>query len=151
MPNGRVHSLACLVTSASAGGFVYFNKLSTPLTSCHVALGALLGILISPDLDLMETGNYSLVILRKRSDFLARLWRWFWWPYARLSRHRGISHWPIIGTLLRFVYCIVPAIIVTAILNLYLLEVRLNLDVLLPYLIGLMLSDFVHTTLDVVF
>lgn len=37
-----------------------------------------------------------------------RLWFFFWTPYAHLLTHRGLSHWPIIGTLTRVMYASVP-------------------------------------------
>lgn len=33
------------------------------------------------------------------------MWFAFWWPYAWLIPHRSpISHWPVLGTLIRLVY-----------------------------------------------
>lgn len=39
----------------------------------------------------------------------------FWYPYARLSRHRGISHRPIIGTLLRLGYILIAFALINAV------------------------------------
>lgn len=33
-----------------------------------------------------------------------RLWFWLWQPYAELLTHRGIGHWPVIGTWVRVSY-----------------------------------------------
>jgi uncharacterized metal-binding protein len=35
---------------------------------------------------------------------LNRIWYYFWHPYGLLLTHRGISHWPILGTLTRAGY-----------------------------------------------
>jgi uncharacterized metal-binding protein len=35
---------------------------------------------------------------------LNRAWRLFWQPFSELVTHRGIVHWPVIGTLLKAVY-----------------------------------------------
>jgi uncharacterized metal-binding protein len=148
---GRTHAIACMVTATGAGGLIYFNKLANLITSCNISIGALLGILISPDLDLMETGNYSMVILGKASHFLAKIWRLFWWPYAKLSHHRGFSHWPIIGTILRVAYMILWSWIIMLIISPLGLRWTLNYSVLMPIVLGLVLSDFVHTLLDVIF
>lgn len=37
------------------------------------------------------------------------IWYIYWEPYAQLLTHRGISHWPIIGTLTRFGYMYLSA------------------------------------------
>ena len=36
-----------------------------------------------------------------------------WWPYARVFRHRGVSHMPLVGTFTRIAYlgCVAYAII----------------------------------------
>jgi uncharacterized metal-binding protein len=50
--------------------------------------------LLSPDLDLADSDA-------------ARSWgiiQIIWRPYSRVSRHRGLSHTPVIGTLTRIVY-----------------------------------------------
>lgn len=142
--------MACVMTAAGAGALFYFSNLSSLLYSCNVSLGALAGILISPDLDLMETGNYSLVLLRKHSTWLANAYRWFWWPYAKLSHHRGISHWPVIGTLLRACYIFLWIIVIQIILIFFGVRYSLNYNLLAPELVGLMLADFTHIVLDVV-
>jgi uncharacterized metal-binding protein len=52
------------------------------------------GLMFGPDLDI-------------KSVQLARwgIFRWIWYPYRRLLRHRSFfSHGPIVGTLLRLVY-----------------------------------------------
>lgn len=62
-------------------------------------LGGLLlsTLLLSPDLDLIHSHP-------------SRGWgvlRWIWWPYQRMLRHRGISHWPFLGTATRCLYLVV--------------------------------------------
>lgn len=65
------------------------------------ALGYIVGtFLLSPDLDLPGS----------RPSRRWCLLRWIWAPYQALSRHRGISHMPILGTLIRIAY-IVSAVI----------------------------------------
>lgn len=51
-------------------------------------------VLLSPDLDLVDsdpTKSWGLL-------------RFTWRPYARLFKHRGVSHTPVVGTLTRIVY-----------------------------------------------
>lgn len=57
--------------------------------------GYLIGtFLLSPDIDLSHSKP------SKRWKFL----RFLWLPYQRLSRHRGMSHVPLLGTFLRLFY-----------------------------------------------
>ena len=51
----------------------------------------------SPDLDM------------KQRTVCAQRWerfnlRWLWRPYAKIFKHRGISHFPVLGTLSRLAY-----------------------------------------------
>lgn len=153
MCNGKTHAVASVVTAVGTGTLLYCNNIASLLTSCQVAAGALLGVLISPDLDLMENGNYSMVILRQYSPVLAKAWRCMWWPYAKLCHHRGVSHWPIIGTLLRTVYIFFPILVIVVLLNWVCLEspITIHLEFFIPYFFGLALADLVHSILDVVF
>lgn len=67
-----------------------------------------------PDLDIhpnrpykgFPLGKWSLrvPIYGKISSILSWLWFHLWTPYALLLTHRGVSHWPILGTLTRFMY-----------------------------------------------
>lgn len=82
----------------------------------EIAGGCWFGILLHPDLDLGDT------------------------PYGKLRKHRGLSHWPIIGTLDRLVWFCGPLILV--------LWPRLDLEIMLPIIVGLTLSDALHTGLD---
>ena len=151
MPNGRVHATASICTAILSFVILSCNGIASFVYCLDITLGALLGVLVSPDLDLMENGNYSMVILRKHSDFLASLWRLFWLPYGKLSHHRGMSHWPIIGTLIRAVYIIIPIIIIAIIIIQLGLPISWNMAWFVPLFIGLMLADFVHIVLDVIF
>jgi uncharacterized metal-binding protein len=55
-------------------------------------------MVITPDLDLLATGNVRRFGLRQ-------LWRLYWYPYSRLITHRSwLSHAPVIGTIGRLVY-----------------------------------------------
>lgn len=54
-------------------------------------------LFLSPDIDLKQS-------ISSRSW---GIFRFLWIPYHRVFRHRGLSHWPIIGTLSRIVYLFV--------------------------------------------
>ncbi len=96
-----------------------------------------------------RTINLCLLIIRP----VAFVWYIIWEPYALLLTHRGISHWPIIGTLSRLYYlsliCLVPGFE-------YLFEYFrpfLLLDLsdkrfVVYYVSPIYLSDVVHISVD---
>lgn len=151
MPSGKIHATASIVTAISAFVIFLVTGIAQFMYCLYIGLGALSGVLISPDLDLMENGNYSLVILRRRSPVLSGLWKVLWWPYGTLSHHRGVSHWPVIGTLLRVIYMALPIIAVTMLLYYFGFPVKLHVPWLVPVTMGLMIADFIHIVLDVIF
>ena len=79
-----------------------------------LAGGCWLGILLHPDLDLSDT------------------------PYGKVRKHRGLSHWPIIGTVDRLVWFCGPL----------LLALKMDWEPLLMVALGLALSDLLHVGLD---
>lgn len=61
-------------------------------------------VLLSPDLDLVDSDP-------AKSWGIARI---IWRPYARLFKHRGVSHMPVVGTLTRIVYlCLILCVLAT--------------------------------------
>lgn len=137
-----------------------------------------------PDLDQTPNrpGKYSFPISTEAIQILANLFNWtlgvrkgttnravhflirpisftwyvLWEPYALMLTHRGVSHWPIIGTLTRFGYLF--GII-------YLIDSHFGLGIDLPYnkiffinmsdkefiylyLLPVYLSDIIHSSVD---
>jgi uncharacterized metal-binding protein len=98
MPSGRVHF--CIETGILAGcaivgaGLVRRGSLSTE-SLLAFAFGFAFGMFfLSPDLDLTRSRP-------------TRRWGWLsflWWPYAKIFRHRGVSHHVIWGPLTRLGY-----------------------------------------------
>lgn len=75
-----------------------------------ISAGCLLGIIVSPDLDLDFVFNISSTIFLRIplvGWILTYIWSAFWHPYAYAFRHRGSSHTPIIGTITRVSYMLV--------------------------------------------
>ena len=67
--------------------------------------GCLAGVILSPDLDISSRTRSEYLVDRYLGCFLGSIWFAFWWLYARLIPHRSpLSHWPIIGTISRFLY-----------------------------------------------
>ena len=88
--------------------------LSVAAIACDPLLagGCWLGILLHPDLDLSDT------------------------PYGKIRKHRGLSHWPIIGTADRLLWFCGPLLLV------------IDLEPLIMVGLGLVLSDLLHIGLD---
>lgn len=103
MPSGKVHAQCSLVLAAPAYG------LTAGATGDHVAgaacaLGCLLGIMMTPDLD-QESLSSSEYAFIKYTMGLGFLWSMLWYPYARMIKHRSpLSHFPILGTAGRLLY-----------------------------------------------
>ena len=70
-------------------------------------LGMFLGDIVGPDQD-QETISGEEWAVIKRLGPLGFLWVGFWYPYALLFRHRGVSHWPLLGTFTRWLYLVGP-------------------------------------------
>ncbi|MDQ7038934.1 MAG: DUF2227 family putative metal-binding protein [Aquificota bacterium] len=95
MALSRTHDLINL-TALPLFVYVLPKEATVPFT-----VGYIVGtFLLSPDLDLPGSRP-------------SRRWsvlRWVWIPYWAFSRHRGISHMPVIGTLIRIAYVVFAVI-----------------------------------------
>lgn len=100
-----------------------------------VGLGVLFSnFLCSPDMDLKQSHpqkNWGLFQL-------------YWLPYAKLFKHRGISHFPILGTLSR-VFWVLPLVVGFFVLT----------DTPPPsptsigmFILGMALNDILHLLMD---
>lgn len=108
---------------------------------------------LSPDMDLFTS--------RPMEDWGPL--RYFWWPYARLVKHRDRLHTPILGTTVRWSYVLILALLaligIEFLLALLRLPVRFSLGSAdetirgLGYLwlvfVGANIADGVHFFLDV--
>lgn len=69
--------------------------------------GNVVGILVGCDLD-VDAGNISDTIIRRVSPTAQWIWRKFWTPYSLALPHRStLSHFPVLGTLVRLGYILV--------------------------------------------
>lgn len=98
MPSEPVHTWLTLGVTA----------LLLPL-SPEMAAGALVGLPVDPDLDQARAGGRRRLKLYNRS--VGAFWSAAWEPYDLHATHRGISHWPIIGTIGRVAYALGGAIL----------------------------------------
>lgn len=126
MPNKHTHDVGILWL-ASLTSIV---SISVDCIRClWVVFGMLLGIFITPDLDLAE---------RKPG---------LWTLYGRAFKHRGYSHTPVIGTLTRLFYmspvlCMIVLIVISN--NLF----TINWMYVAFAILGLILADTLHTIMD---
>lgn len=149
MPSGPVHAASTIAsaTSSAVGIIIYKMGGTQPLeTVAAYLIGKALGLMLTPDLD-VDVGTPSARYIRAIpavGPFLAKLWTWYWRPYAKLMPHRSfLSHGPIISTLIRVVYAFWPVVFVTTIrFDAY------GLWLLLMAFVGLVDSDMNHWWLD---
>jgi len=96
MPSQKVHDTSCLVVA----GLLAIGGLVKGRESLYMAAGAALGTLVHPDWDYAEIRG--VVADLGPFKYLVK-------PYGRAIPHRSfLSHGPIIGTVGRLVYILVP-------------------------------------------
>ena len=160
MPSGKSHlkvELAAFaaIALAAAGGnalweFANWQDQFQPLALIFVLAYLFSSLLLSPDLDLARSDPHN------RWGLLRHCWK----PYAKLFRHRGLSHNPLLGPLSRLVYLGLWAAAVL-ILPRYLFAVEIeflrhwweNLHgaALWTLSIGLVLPNEIHILLDQIY
>ena len=141
MANGRVHAGDCLLIGI-LGGIIAESR-GVPLLVCVAyGVGALAGILLSPDLDQDGLTNSETVVFR-RSRILGHTFFIYWYLYAIVIKHRSPwSHFPILGTVVRVAY-------LSPLWWLLFIKVGLPIPYLaIPALIGLAVADLLHWLRD---
>jgi uncharacterized metal-binding protein len=110
VPSGRAHAFAAELTIAASiigYGVTRVLELQTisPQDAGAVLAGLVIGLLITPDIDMKMTTYEERRIERWLGKLPKRLWMLYWDQYARGIRHRcPLSHAPIRSTLIRFAY-----------------------------------------------
>jgi uncharacterized metal-binding protein len=103
MPSGRTHLVieAGVLALCAAAGTVLVRGGAIPVASAGAFLGsfAFSMVFLTPDLDLVASRP------TRRWGRLSFLW----WPYAKIFRHRGVSHHLIWGPLTRIAYLLLLA------------------------------------------
>lgn len=102
MPSGPIHNSATLTVAATSAVIVLYQSNGDWRSALYCAGGALVGLVLSPDLDLAENQvNWDTFLHRP----VSWLWHFAWMFYGKVCRHRSIaSHMPIFSTLLRLAY-----------------------------------------------
>lgn len=148
MSSGVVHTKTTMITALLAGTASSFLGADMGY-SIIGTFGIMLGVILSPDLDLSDTGFHGLYILRVLfGEYFSRVFQAYWTPYSMIVRHRSwISHAPIISTAIRLMYLFAPLVIVLIILG-----YRINEDSIISLIVlfsGIALSDCMHIAMDV--
>jgi uncharacterized metal-binding protein len=94
--NGKAHATATVALAACCLPFALVDA-----RALSIGAGALSNLLVGPDLDVLAGG---VVRLKRAWEPAGELWEILWLPYAVIHEHRGTSHWPIYGTLVRALY-----------------------------------------------
>jgi uncharacterized metal-binding protein len=98
MSNGATHFKISIASTIAAVTVVYSFEENLALP---VLIGCAWATIVTPDMD-VDGGMYSMYLLRRNSRFASNAFKLFWTPYAKLFKHRGVSHLPFIGTATRF-------------------------------------------------
>jgi uncharacterized metal-binding protein len=149
MPSGVVHTRTTSVAAVALPVFLWY--VGQPLIAITSAtLGCMTGLVISPDSD-VDNGFIGFDTIRRfYGNPVAIAWRVFWWPYAKIVKHRSfISHSFVIGTLIRLLYITLPILTIMTLLSIPIPQI--SLESVAWFVIGLSISDGLHIVMDNVF
>jgi uncharacterized metal-binding protein len=154
MPGFTGHTTANTLLLVGTSAFLLERGWATP-DVIAIDLGiAISTLVLSPDMDLFTS--------KSMEDW--GILRFFWWPYARLVKHRDRLHTPILGTTVRWSYLLVLLMLALLVLRIALERIGLRVDIamidpnttFLHYaryvavmFVGGNLADAVHFFLDV--
>jgi uncharacterized metal-binding protein len=154
MPDGRIHAS---ISAAAAVG-LYWACAQAGLAeagSQAVAVGCLMGMVITPDLDVDQPVRSHYLVFRRFGPVVAALWRMVWLPYGLAIRHRSwVSHLPVVGTIIRAAYLACIGALVRWAAGTF-GDVPFPTKGLMPLvpwlLVGLAVSDALHWASDILF
>ena len=140
MPSGKVHNTVTLLATPLVCVSAYGISEDAVTVLC-VGVGMLSGLVLTPDLD-VDNGSRSNYHIRKWFGNVAeKIWRIYWYPYAKIIPHRSaLSHFPVISTLIRVLYLFWPILFINPTL------ITKNVFIII---IGLVISDTLHWFMDV--
>lgn len=137
----------------SVAAYFYNPEMISNSDSVALVVGALSGILLSPDLD-VDGGYIGLHFLRSIPIIgwpISKAWELFWKPYAVVIPHRSwISHFPVISTTIRVGILFVCFGIPLALMNYGSFKILFvdNIRTDFMWFIGLCISDGFHYFAD---
>lgn len=149
MSAGTVHVKASVIL---ASGFTLGAIIALRPELMLSALGAIVGTIITPDLDVDKAFIGDKIVQKKAGNFAKALWLAFWRPYKKSMKHgRFLSHFPIISTIVRLAY--IHFLLITLPGTVYMLIYPSWTPIFvfppLPLLYGLIGSDIIHYFLDI--
>lgn len=152
MPGFVGHTTANGIVLVGTTALMWTQGWSIPDIAAVDAGIALSTFVLSPDMDLFTS---------KSMDDWGILGI-FWWPYAKLVKHRDRLHTPLLGTLVRWLYLLVVLTIIIAPIVIILRRVGFRmtfqgdtedivwyLGYLLDAFVGANLADAMHFVLDI--
>lgn len=157
MSDGIVHFKSSLIL---ASGFSLAALATGDARILECTAGALVGIFISPDLDLNGEGIVQgRFIRRKFGNPVLGAWKRFWQGYSGSFKHGQFgSHFPIYSTFVRLSYIYFWTILIPHILIYFSFYPSWSLMYVLSwyailftspwFFLGLAYSDFIHYALD---
>lgn len=110
MSDGATHARIAIAVEAGLAAQVVTSFFPLDF-SIGLMVGGVVGIIITPDIDHDKR-------TREENRFYAIgrpfgiLWQVLWSPYPVIYRHRGISHFPILGTITRVLHILIIASII---------------------------------------
>lgn len=152
MASGKEHDQGILIGSIPVGAITFYITRNAQITGIIFASFVIGGLWLSPDLDTKSLPYYRWGSLR-----------FIWIPYQKFIPHRGnfyyrnpLSHFPVLGTIIRVGYLWVWLILAIAIVDSafktnYVSYISQIKDWMLIYqiFIGLEVSAWVHLALDI--
>lgn len=143
MPSGRTHLNVNMALGIVVVPIVCLWVAPTNEIAVSFSAGYIVGSLfMSPDLDVDFYSINQWNVKKYFGGIVGKLYAWYWYPYARLFKHRGISHWVGLGTITRLAYASIPLIV------LYFLGLRIPLDLYLAFSVGMEFSSLFHIIAD---
>lgn len=154
MPGFTGHTIANGVALLGTTAYMWSDHWSFPDILAVDAGIVIASVALSPDMDLFTS--------RSMGDW--GLMKYFWWPYARLVKHRDRMHTPILGTSVRWAYTLFVLSILIALIGLLLRQVGFKVSFnftgnaddatyyllyLLDVFIGANIADAMHFGLDI--
>lgn len=156
MSAGCVHQKASVILALGFG----LGSLAFHVNGAEYAIGALVGIMLTPDLD-VDNGYIGNAHLRRIGLWADKGWDVLWYFYRRSLKHgRELSHFPVISTMFRLAYLFLLFLVVPYCVFAVALPGAWNVWSELAWwlalgakhyklILGLMGSDLIHWGLDV--
>lgn len=145
MSDGRTHSqIAITVANVTATYLLYQADPNYAAFQC----GLILGTFITPDLD-HTAKTYEETRLFKFNPLLGKFWFSLSNIYAKIFIHRGVSHWPLIGTLSRLPFGLL--FLLPFLLLLRYIEIEITGKMFLFVFVGWAIQDSIHFATDIIY